>query len=193
MRTLRDFLLAETRINEGGEDKSPRKKPKPEPKSNKEENVPPGFQGASVSGSLTKIGVQVIKSLGGEEAKYSQIKFSDVQEQHIRTQFGVSTKKINDLRDLVGRRGLFSSAKGAKIMQELFLASEAAAKKHKGVGGYILKMDSDWAKIGGTSASSQKLVMFWLNALYNVYVKGNLDNVKLRFWFSNDSVLVMEP
>lgn len=172
MKTLRDFLIAEARLQESEEIK-----------------VPPGFSPASTKGPITRMGVATIKQLGGEEAKYNQVKISDVTEKHIRSQFGGDASKINNLRDLVGTKGLFSNAKGAKVMQGLFTNSQSA----RGVDGYTIEMISDWAKIGGRPKSSQKLIMFWINALYNVYVKRDLEAVKLKFWFSNDSVLVMEP
>lgn len=191
MRTLRDFLIAEARLHEGGDENKP-KAPKPKP-SSKEVRVPPGFQKASTSGSITRMGVNTIKQLGGEDAKYGQVKLSDVTVAHIKKQFGARAGAINSLRDLVGTKGLFSSAPGAQTMQELFRSMKPAAKIQKGTDGYILGMIGDWAKIAGTPKSSQKLIMFWINALYNVYVKRDLEKVKLKFWFSGDSVLIMEP
>ena len=191
MRTLREFLIAEARLHEGGDENKP-KSPKPE-SSSKEVKVPPGFQKASVSGSMTRSGVVTIKQLGGEDAKYGQVKLSDVTVAHIRKKFGARSGAIQNLRDLVGTKGLFSSAPGAKIMQGLFRNMKPAAKVQKGTDGYIVGMIGDWKKIAGTDKSSQKVIMFWINALYNVYVKRDLEAVKLKFWFSGDSVLIMEP
>ena len=191
MRTLRDFLIAEARLHEGGnENKSKAPKPKP---SSKEVRVPPGFAKASVSGSMTRMGLATIKQLGGEDAKYGQVKLSDVTVSHIRKSFGAKSAAINNLRDLVGTKGLFSSAPGAQTMQELFRSMKPAAKVQKGTDGYIIGMIGDWKKIAGTEKSSQKVIMFWINALYNVYVKRDIEAIKLKFWFSGDSLLVMEP
>jgi len=170
MRTLRDFLIAEARLHEG-----------------EEEKIPPGFSKASVSGSMTRLGVKTIQQLGGEEAKYGQVKMNDVTVAHILKKFGAPKGSIKDLKDLVGKNGLFGQAEGAKIMQELFRSMKPSGA------GYTIKMIGDWKKIAGREKSSQKLIMFWINALYNVYVKRDLEAIKLKFWFSNDSVLIMEP
>ena len=191
MRTLRDFLLAEATLREGEENKKPKTPPKPKPTI----KIPSGFRRASVSGQMSKTGIGILKDLSGDDgAKYSDVKLSDLSVKHIKKQFGVPGNNINDLGDLCSREGLFSkSAAGAKIMQQLFTGSDLAAAEHDGVGGYIIDLHPQWGNLADTPKSSEKLIMFWLNSLYNVYVNRNVEKIKLRYFFDDKSLIVQEP
>jgi len=187
MKTLLEFLIAESKLQEGEENKTEN------PKS--EIVVPPGYRRASVSGSMTKTGLAILKDLTGEDGqKYSDVKLTDVSVKNIKKKFGVPGNMINDLGDLCGNKGLFSkSGEGAQIMQQLFINSNLAGIKYDGIGGYRIEMHPDWAKMAETKPSSEKLIMFWLNALYNVYVNRNIEKIKLRYFFDDKSLIVQEP
>ena len=178
MRTLRDFLLAEAMLNEKKEEKP----------------IPPGYAKASTGGGLTKSGVQILKQLSGDEgAKYSDIKYSDVTVEHIRSASGADVSKINDLKDLCLKGILKGNSDGAKTMRQLFRKVDYAARENPGTDGFVITLHSDWGKLADAPKSSQKLIMFWVNALYNVYVENKIEAVKLRYYFSNDSFIVQEP
>ena len=78
-------------------------------------------------------------------------------------------------------------------MQQLFTDSVIAASEYDDVGGYLLTLHGEWPKLADTDKSSEKLIMFWLNALYNVYVNRNVEKVKLRYFFSNKALIIQEP
>ena len=191
MRTLRDFLLAESVLREGQEDNNKTK--------NKSDDAPPvpyGYSRASISGRISKTGLALLKNYTGDEAvKYSDVKLSDISVKNIKSKFGVSSGAINDLDDLCSTRGLFSSTEGAEIMKQLFTGFKAAGTIQRGIGGYSIQLRKDWQKLADTGPSSEKIIMFWINSLYNVYVNRSIDKTKLRFYFANDgsNFIVQEP
>lgn len=175
MKTLRDFLLAEAK------------------KQKKEKRQPPeGYGKASIAGGITKEGLQILQRLSGvdddgEEVSYGDIMKKIQEPQKIKDNFGVSS--IGSLRDLMGKKGIFSQSEGGKRMQEIFLESAAASRFIRGEGGYRIKLKSGWNTLARTEPSSQKVIMFWVNTLYNVYILGtNVQSKKedLIYFFSED-------
>ena len=83
MRTLRDFLLAESVLREGQEDNNKTK--------NKSDDAPPvpnGYSRASISGRISKTGLALLKNYTGDEAvKYSDVKLSDISVKNIKSKF----------------------------------------------------------------------------------------------------------
>ena len=81
MRTLRDFLLAESVLREGDEGNKKTKN------KNKPDDAPPtpdGYSRASISGRISKAGLQLLKNYTGDEAvKYSDVKLSDISVKNI--------------------------------------------------------------------------------------------------------------
>ena len=191
MRTLRDFLLAESVLREGQEYNNKTK--------NKSDDAPPvpnGYSRSAISGRISKTGLALLKNYTGDEAvKYSDVKLSDISVKNIKSKFGVSSGAINDLDDLCSTRGLFSSTEGAEIMKQLFTGFKAAGTIQRGIGGYSIQLRKDWQKLADTGPSSEKIIMFWINSLYNVYVNRSIDKTKLRFYFANDgsNFIVQEP
>lgn len=172
MRTLKDFLLAEAK---------------------KEKRQPPeGYEPASTTGGITKDGLLILQRLSGIDDDGSAVSYADIMKKiqdpkDIKENFGVSS--IGSLRELMGTKGIFSSGEGAKRMQEIFLESNPAAKFIRGEGGYRVKLRDGWMSLAKTDKSSQKVIMFWVNTLYNVYVLGanaQSKQEKLLYFFSSD-------
>ena len=148
MRTLRDFLLAEAMLNEKKEEKP----------------IPPGYAKASTGGGLTKTGVQILKQLSGDQgAKYSDINYSDVTVEHIRSAFGADVDKINDLKDLCLRGILRGNSEGAKTMRQLFRKVDYAARENP-ISGFSINNLFDLIKLKQKHlVTNDKLVNFISN------------------------------
>lgn len=179
MRNLRDFLLAEAKSEE------------------KEERQPPeGYEPASTKGGITKIGLQILQQLSGIDDDGSTVSYGDIMRRiqepaEIKENFGVPS--LNGLDELLGKKGIFGSSEGAKRMQEIFLESNPAARFIRGEGGYRVKLRDGWVGLAKTEKSSQKVIMFWVNTLYNVY-KGDTaksQKEKLLYFFSEDKKYVI--
>ena len=176
MKTLRDFLISEAK--------------------DEERQPPEGYEPASVKGGITKVGLQILQQLSGVADDGSEVSYGDIMKriqdpQDIKENFGVAS--LDGLNELLGTKGIFGSSEGAKRMQEIFLESVPAAKFIRGEGGYRVKLRDGWTTLAKTEKSSQKVIMFWVNTLYNVY-KGESaksQNEKLLYFFSSDKKFVI--
>jgi len=172
MKTLRDFLLAEAK---------------------EKRQAPEGYEKAKTQGGITKDAVRILQTLSGidddgEKVSFADIKNNLLEPKIIKDNFGVAS--IASLKELFGKSGIFSSsAEGAIRMQEIFLQSDLASKHIRGEGGWRIKLKEGWPGLARTEASSQKVIMFWVNTLYNVYVLGTgskSKQEKLIYFFSED-------
>ena len=190
MKSLRSFLLAESRMNEGDE-------PAPKPKPKIDDNVPEGYRKGSVKGKISKAGMEVMKQIAGETPEGKPVHFKNfnvADKDKIKKAAGFGG--VDDLKSLVGENGMFSSSDGAEKLQQVFRGSAVAASVSPGASGYALTLADGWEKLAGRGPSSEKVLMFWVNTLYNVYVENsNTESTTLKFYFSagNKNVIVQEP
>ena len=102
MRTLRDFLLAESVLREGQEDNNKTKN-----KSDDAPPVPDGYSRASISGRISKTGLALLKNYTGDESvKYSDVKLSDISVKNIKSKF-------------IGKNFVFDNRLGERITDDI--------------------------------------------------------------------------
>ena len=190
MKSLRSFLLEEARIHEGDENSEKPKDDTPKPE---KRPAPSGYTWGSTKGGITKEGQAIMKQLTGEDdsgkaISFSKIRLDDAKEIKKKAGFG----SVGSLEDLM-KKMISGSSEGAQAFQEVFRKMTPGPR---GVGGHEIELASGWDKLARRQKSSEKVLMFWVNTLYNVYLKGtNKDKIKLKFLFSDDmkTMVVDEP
>lgn len=180
MRTLQEYLIAETK----------------EPKQNQ---TPLGWRKGSTQGRISNEGLAIIRQfLEGEDNDGETFKYStrtNVDLERVRKNMKLGLGKTASLGDILGRKGVMNrNSPGAKRLQLIFRSCQQSGAIQKGLGGYILELNPEWSKLANTSKSSEKILMFWLNTLYNVYKQtGSSDKTQLKFFFKGNLLLVDEP
>ena len=180
MKTLRDFLIAES----------------------KEQNTPQtplGWRKGSTQGRISNEGLAIIKQfLEGQDDDGKVFKYSSrtkINLEQVRNNMKLSLSKDFSLGDLLGRKGVMNrESPGAKRLQLIFRSCQQSGAVERGLGGYVFELNPEWTKLANTQKSSEKILMFWINTLYNVYKQtGTSDRVQLKFFFKGNMMLVDEP
>ena len=185
MRTLRDFLYKEFKLNEETESSDPK--------------LPPvGWIKGSTGGRISKEGLQIIRQFAqaenneGKIVKYSQRTNIDVD--RVIKNMGLDLGSNSSLGDILGLKGVMNpSSVGAKRLQLIFQSVDQSGSVAPGRGGYVFDLNPEWPQLAGRPKSSQKILMFWINTIYNIYKTGNPDDTQLRFFFKGDKMMVDEP
>lgn len=143
MRTLRDFLLAET---------------KKEASDNKNKQLPPGFTIISNRGSLTK---EAQEAMGARNWSSAMDIAATKDPAKIKKSLG--TVSGNDPYSIL--KGIM---KNDNDLDEVF---EKSVGRIPNVGDSIVLqfISNDWTTLARTSSSSQRLVKFWINSALQVY------------------------
>lgn len=171
MKNLRSFLLEEGR------------KQKVE--------APAGYRHASVSGKISNIGLQSIRDFGqGVDSSGEIISYKDWNKSSAsKIKKNMKLGSINDrsLKALI-QVAVFGGSEGSKTLQKVFTNWKKTAD------GYAISLVKDWQYMAKTSKSTEKVIMFWINSLWNVYViDENQSQGELEYFFSNTSFIVRVP
>ena len=180
MKKLQEYLIAEAKKSEA-------------------KQVPIGWRKGSTQGRISNEGLEIIRQFlegednDGETFKYS--KRTNVDLERVRKNMKLGLNKQSPLGDILGRKGIMNkSSAGAKRLQLIFRSCQQSGAVEKGLGGYVLELNSEWSKLANTEKSSEKILKFWVNTLYNVYKQtGSSDRVQLKFFFKGNLLLVDEP